>query len=307
MKKNYKKMLPLFLFFTSAITTGCSNNNILSNDELSKLDSYITSMTDGGDVDADELEETISKSIPAIKDKDKASNIINKYIYILYNEARNYLPYFDIIGQDIVDIKNKLNIEKIDVSMYKDISKESKVIGALFEEMYNMNLTVIDENNSFFTEVNVQKILDEYRKYLNKDIIDFLEFRALENSTSVFDVNTDEYDIDLLLERANTSINKAFEKTNSEQLQNWKDTASYYYQIILAENTSQFLEDNKVKSEYVNDLKEKLEIYKGNQIYTDLIKYIDLLEINNYDINSEDVAYYRAALLENILNSNQEE
>ena len=301
----YRKMLPLFLLFTGAMVTGCSNNDFLSDDEILKVDSYITSMASKESVDIYELQNKISESIPKIKNKDDASSIINKYIYILYNEAANYLPYFDIIGKDIVDIKNELNIEKIDVSMYKEVSTKSKVVGAILEEMYNKDLMVIDESNSFFTEVNMEKILDKYREYLNTDIIEFLEFRASENAVPVFNVNSDEYDLDVLLERAALSVEKIADKQNSEQLGNWQSTAAYYYEIILADKTNQFLEeDNKISDEYIKALKTKIDKYKDRQIYTDVTRYIELLENNNYDINADDVASYRATLLERILADN---
>lgn len=304
----YRKMLPLFLLFTGAMVTGCSNNDFLSDDEILKVDSYITSMASKESVDIYELQNKISESIPKIKNKDDASSIINKYIYILYNEAANYLPYFDIIGKDIVDIKNELNIEKIDVSMYKEVSTKSKVVGAILEEMYNKDLMVIDESNSFFTEVNMEKILDKYREYLNTDIIEFLEFRASENAVPVFNVNSDEYDLDVLLERAALSVEKIADKQNSEQLGNWQSTAAYYYEIILADKTNQFLEeDNKISDEYIKALKTKIDKYKDRQIYTDVTRYIELLENNNYDINADDVASYRATLLERILADNTTE
>lgn len=304
----YKKMLPLFLLFTGAMVTGCSNNDFLSDDEILKVDSYITSMASKESVDIYELQNKISESIPKIKNKDDASSIINKYIYILYNEAANYLPYFDIIGKDIVDIKNKLNIEKIDVSMYKEVSTKSKVVGAILEEMYNKDLMVVDESNSFFTEVNVEKILDKYREYLNADIIEFLEFRASENAVPIFNVNSDEYDLDVLLERAAISVEKIDNKKASEQLGNWQSTATYYYKIILADKINQFLEeDNKISDEYIKELKTKIDKYKDRQIYIDITQYIELLENNNYNINADDVVSYRATLLERILADNTTE
>lgn len=303
MINKHKRILPLFLLFSITLMTGC-NNTSLSENEISSLESYVVSLLDKETINVNELESKISYSIPRIKDKDEASRIMNTYIYILYNEASNYLPYFDIIGQELVSIKNKLGIDKVDVSMYKKISSESKIIGAIFEEMYNLNLMVVDENNTFFTEVNVQKILDEYRNYLNDDIVEFLDFRATENSIPMYDVNTDEYNLDVLLERASISIKKSKENTSSEQIENWRTTASYYYELLLAENTDQFLEDRKVTNEYIKELKDKLKKYKDSQIYTDFNKYIELLESNNNDIDNDDVVAYRNSLFESIFSDN---
>ena len=151
----------------------------------------------------------------------------------------------------------------------------------------------------------MEKILDKYREYLNTDIIEFLEFRASENAVPVFNVNSDEYDLDVLLERAALSVEKIADKQNSEQLGNWQSTAAYYYEIILADKTNQFLEeDNKISDEYIKALKTKIDKYKDRQIYTDVTRYIELLENNNYDINADDVASYRATLLERILADN---
>lgn len=299
----YNKILLLFLFITGLILTGCSKHSALSKEEVLEFDSYITSLTSEKSFDVYELQEKISTTIPKIENKDEASSIFNKYIYILYNEAKNYLPYFDIIGEDISDIKNNLEIKKLDVSMYKKISKESKIIGAILEEMYNKDLMIVDENNSFYTEVNIEKILNKYRNYLNNDTIEFLEFRASEITIPIFDANSDRYNLDVLLERAALSIKKANEKTASEQLGNWKSSAAYYYEIILVDNMRKILnEDVEAINSYIKEIKINLETYKDSELYADINKYIELLESNEIDIDNTDVASYRDTLLESILN-----
>ena len=294
-----KVILPLFILFAASTMTGCSNN-YLSNEEVSELDSYVTNLTSKEYVDIIELKEKLSKEIPHIENKDITSEIINKYIYILYNEASKYLPYFDIIGQELSDIKKELKIDTLDVEMFKKISSKSKVAGARLEEMYNKDLVLIDENNSFFTDVNLEKILNKYKKYLNNDIIDFLEFRVSESKTAVFDANADEYNVDELLRRASISGEHVSNKPSSSQLGNWRSTATYYYELLLARNTQQFQEDGKISDEYIKDLKSKIVKYKDKQIYKDITEYLELLEKNDKDFNAEEVSLFIESLFNRI-------
>lgn len=308
MIKNYKKILVLPLLISVVFLSGCEKDNYLSTEEIGKLDTHITSLISKETIDIKELQEKISKSIPMIQNKDDASNIINKYIYILYGEAQTYLQYFDIVGKYASEIKHDLGIEKLDVSMYKEISKESKVLGAILEEMHEKDLMVIDENNSFFTEVNVEKILNQYKNYLNNDIIEFLEFRASENNQTVFDANSDTYDIDVLLERAAVSVKKAYEGKSSQQLDNWRSTARHYYEIILVENMTKFLnEDSDTYSNYIQELNTKLEKYKDNPLFEDISKYIEILENNNNDIESDEVVAYKEMIFEKISGNKSQE
>lgn len=309
MKLKNKKILPLLVFSSSLILTGCSNDKYLSEEEAIEFASYISSQTSNPDINFYELQSKIEEHIGRLEDKNISSDIINNYIYVLYNEAGDYLSYFNLIGNDLSKIKKELNIEKINVSMHKDISKKSKVIGAILEEMEDRDLMVIDKYDSYSVEVDINKIIKKYEKYLTPDVIEFMEFRALEIEENVYDANTDKYDVDLLLERASIAIEKINSNKNSSQLNNWKSTIDYYYQVILAEYTTQFLERDgeKVTSEYINELKSKLEKYKDKQIYKDISGYIELLEKNDRSLNAQDVVDYRIQILNEILSVGNDE
>lgn len=309
MKLKKKKILPLLVISSGLILTGCSNNKYLSEEEVIEFASYISSQTSNPDINFYELQSEIEEHIGRIEDKEISSDIINNYIYVLYNEAGDYLSYFNLIGNDLSNIKKELKIEKIDVSMHKDISKKSKVIGAILEEMEDRDLMLIDKHDSYSVEVDMNKIIKKYEKYLTSDVIEFMEFRALEIEENVYDANTDKYDVDLLLERASIAIEKVNSSKNSSQLNNWKSTVDYYYQVILAEYTTQFLEENgeKVTLEYISELKSKLEKYKDKQIYKDISEYIELLEKNDRSLNAQDVADYRIQVLNEILSVGNDE
>lgn len=301
-----KKFILYTAFILTLMLSGCSTSIYLSKEDINNFDSYVTSLTAKESVDINELQEKMSVNIPKINDKDKASSIFNKYIYILYQETEKYLSYINIVGEDISNIKKDLDITTIDVSMYKDIYKKSKVIGAIFEEMYEKNLILLDENNSFNIDVNLEKLLSVYRNYLNEDIIEFLEFRISENNNSVFDINTDRYNTDILLERIATSVKNVTSKNSkSEQFENWKNSAVYYYNILFVDSMKKVLEeDEEVINTYIQELKSKLKTYKDDSIYNDIYKYIELLELNNNDIDNTDVQSYRDTLFEQILNTN---
>ena len=303
MKLKRKSIVSSILILSGLSLTGCSSST-LTEEDVNEFMSYVFNQTANSEVNFNEFEEQISKYISKIGDKEKTSQIINDYIYVLYNEVNQYISYFNIIGDDLDIIKKNLNIESIDVSMHKDISKESKVIGAILEEMQDRNLMVIDKNNLYTVEVDMKKIIEKFEKYLTTDLIEFMNFRSDENINPAYDNNTDKFDIDILLNRASTAIDYIENNKESSQLSNWQSTADYYYQLIFAEYTSQFLDTStevkKISSDYLKELKDKLEGYKSTLIYDDIAKYIELLEKNDYNIEAEEVANHRSQVLKSI-------
>lgn len=301
MIKYVKTTITTLFFLGMGVLVGCSNTD-LSEEEALKIDSAISSQISKDKVDVYEIQKTISSSIKHIKNKDISSNIINSYLYILYDEAEKYLNYLQMVSDDIKTIKKELSIDKIDVSMYKQVYKKSKVVGSILQEMHEKNLIIIDENGTYYVEVNIDFIISQYGEYINSDLVEFLKFRTRENSVEVFDANSDKYDIKEIVDRADYSIKKIEENSSSAQLENWKLTAKYYYKILLGTSIEQFLEnENKtVKEEYLEELESVLNEYKDSRVYTDLNEYIELLRDNDREINSSAVSKYRENLFKNI-------
>lgn len=295
-----KNIIPVIAILSGLTLTGCSSN--LTDAEVDDFLVYVSDETTNPDLDFNKFEETILKTLPKIADKEKTSQIINDYIYILYNEVHQYTSYFNVMGDKLDLIKNKLNIDNIDVTMYKEISKESKAIGAILEEMYNKDLMVIDRNNLYTIEVDMDRLIKKFKNYLTTDLIDFMEFRSEENSKPIYNDNADKYDVGLLLERASTSLDYINNNRESTQLSNWQSTAEYYFELILAEYTSQFLDTEstdvkKVSKDYLNELKTVIEDYKTTSIYDDIVTYIELLEKNDYNLEAEEVVLHRIKIL----------
>lgn len=304
MKFKYKYMLSAISIFSGLALTGCSSKP-LTETEVNEFSSYVYSQSTNNELDFYEFQEQIHKYISRIEDKDVTSQIINDYIYVIYNEVSKYTSFFNIIGDDLEIIKEKLNIDKLDVSMHEKISKESKVIGAILEEMEDKDIFLIDKNNLYTIEVDMNKILEKFKQYISSDLIDFMNFRADEISNLVYDANTDNYDVDLLLKRVSIAMDNIKNNSDSSQLTNWQSTADYYYQIILSEYTNQFLDTSdieikKIKKEYLDELKSKLDNYKSSLIYNPISKYIELLEKNDYNMDSEEVTNYRNEILNDI-------
>lgn len=283
------------------ILTGCSNNKIdyLTAEQVTKIDSTISSQISNSDMDIDYAQRVIKDSLKLIKDKDIASNVMNNYIYLLYNESEKYIDYLKVAADDINSIKKELEIDNIDTSMYKEFGKYSKVVGSILEEMNEKHLMIVNEYNSYYVEVDAKKIISLYGEYLNSDLLEFLKFRANENSVEIFDVNSDKYNIDEILSRAAFLSKKVNESKSSTQIDNWISSAQYYYKILLATNIEQFLENENttVKEDYLNELEKLLVKYDKTQLYTDITDYIDILRKNNNKINSDNVSKYREELL----------
>lgn len=304
MKLNSKYLMPAVAIAGSLTLTGCSTKT-LSEEEINEFTSYVYNQTISSDFDFYDFKKNISETIPKIGDKDIASDIVNDYIYMLYQETNKYTSFFNIIGEELDSIKKRLNIEKIDVSMYDKISKESKVIGAIFEEMSDKSLIVIEEKGYYGVDVDIDKVITEFKDYLTDDLIDFMKFRIEENNNSVYDINTDKYNVPLILERAHNSITQVEENPKSSQVNNWKSSAVYYLQLLLAEYTSQFLDTSdidvkKISQEYLSELKECINEYKDTTVYKHLSTYIKLLEDNDFDIDATAVAEFRLEVLDSI-------
>ena len=286
------------------ILTGCGNNKIdyLTAEQAAQIDSTISSQISNNDMDIDYAQKVIKDSLKLIEDKDVASNVMNNYLYLLYNESEKYIDYLKVAADDINSIKKELEIDNIDTSMYKEFAKYSKVAGSILEEMDEKHLMIINEYNSYYVEVDAKKIISLYGDYLNSDLLEFLEFRANENSVEIFDVNSDKYNIDEILSRAAFSLEKVNKNKSSTQINNWISAAQYYYKILLATNIEQFLENENtiVKEDYLNELEKLLVKYDKTQLHTDMTGYIDVLRQNNNKINSDNVSKYREELLKSL-------
>lgn len=286
------------------ILTGCGNNKIdyLTAEQAAQIDSTLSSQISNNDMDIDYAQKVIKDSLKLIEDKDIASNVMNNYIYLLYNESEKYIDYLKVAADDINSIKKELEIDNIDTSMYKEFGKYSKVVGSILEEMNEKHLMIVNEYNSYYVEVDAKKIISLYGDYLNSDLLEFLKFRANENSVEIFDVNSDKYNIDEILSRAAFSSEKVNKNKSSTQVDNWISAAQYYYKILLATNIEQFLENENtiVKEDYLNELEKLLVKYDKTQLHTDMTGYIDILRQNNNKINSDNVSKYREELLKSL-------
>lgn len=295
-------IIPTFLILSVLLFTGCTQKE-LSKKEVEDFRTYISKQTSTEFVDFYEVQKNLNDFLKKTNDKELASEMINDYIFIIYNEVGDYISYFNLVGEELKHIKEELKIDKLDVSMYKDIYKKSKVIGSMLEEMNDKDIIAIDKGDSYTIEVNMDKLLDKYKSYLTPDLVEFMKFRSEEIKNDVYDANSDKFNIDLLLERASFALEKLNSDKDKNQINNWKAATDYYYQVLLAEFTTQFSEGDgeTLSKDYISELKSKLEKYKDKQIYKDLSKYIELLEKNDRKINAKEVSEYRTDLLNKIL------
>lgn len=304
MKISYKSVVPAIAILGGLSLTGCSSNT-LTEEEVNEFVEYVYNETISSEFDFYDFKKNIISTIPKIKDKEKTSDIINDYIYMLYEESNKYTRYFNLIGEELSVIRKKLDIKKLDTSMYKEVGKESKAIGAILEEMHDRNLLIIESGNIYTIDVDIFKVIDMFREYLTDDLIEFMEFRGKENEEAIYDVNSDKYNVNLIVERASIALDKVEKNPDSSQVNNWKSTADYYVQLLLAEYTTQFLDTSdfdvkKFSKEYITELKEAIKKYEGKSIHKYLSEYIKVVEENKYLVDADPVVNLRREIISSV-------
>lgn len=301
-KQKRKSQYIIALAMSGLIITGCSTDGVkekLNGVEAQNLVMDIEKKSMADSEPFSDIEKLVVESLDKIDDKELTSSIVNSYIHALYNEASKYINCLDSLGEDLSKIKTMLKVEKIEYSIINKIPSEFKMAKGMLEEMQAKNLLIIDDKDSFYVDVDMDKIIEKFNKYLTEDIIDFMKFRQLENSSTIYNANSDDYNLKEVLKRADICIDKLFaSKKDNSQLDNWKVSADYYYQIIMAEFVPAFLdEDGKVSEKYINEIKTELNNYKDTRVFKDMSKYFELLTAHERDLNADKVKEYRNQLL----------
>jgi hypothetical protein len=290
--KNKKALLAIMLAGGLALTGCAKENNIATEEEVNSFLEYMYEEINGDDdIDFHEAQVRFQDIITRTDNKTLASEALNTYLYVLYLEVETYTEYLDIIGSDLTKFKEENELEIVSTADYEKVSEKYKKTGAILEEMHDRDLLLYDDNNIFSIEVDIQKMLDTYREYLDENTIEFLEFRITEYEEEVYDANTDSYDLETIVKRALTSVDKVYADSESVQLNNWKTTAIFYYDILMGGYTTTALEsdDETITEEYIEELRTIVEGYPDTRIYKDLIEYLHLLEINDRKLTSTDV------------------
>lgn len=234
--------------------------------------------------------EYIDKNISSLNNLEMSSSMVNTFIYSIYENMDIYTNIVFSLQDDLAEIEKSLEVKSLENSNLSEIPKSYKLVKALLQELDENFLVLIKSNESYVVDVDMEKIKETYFEYIDNDTLDYLDFRINERKLNVYDVNSDEYNIELLLETVNTICAKLENLEGDSQNQNWIQHLYYYLEMMLSKSQTTFLDDdNKMLKDKFDELKKESKKYTNTNFGKLLNSYISLLEKNNYDVNSDEV------------------
>lgn len=287
MTKN--KIIILFIGFIIAISLGGCTKNSKVEDSVSLLENFEKIVYDqqGNRYD---IKEYVNKNISNLNNIEMSSSMVNTFIYSLYENVEIYTSILYGLHGDLGELEKKIDVKSIDASILNKIPNNYKLVKAFLEELDDNFLILEKSNNSYRVDVDMNRIKKEFNSYIDEDTSNYLNFRIKENSLDVYNINSDEYDISLLLDITNTICTNLENIKGDSQKQNWIQHLYYYLEVIFSKSQDTFLgDDNKVILEKFNQLKNESKKYNNTNFVKMMNKYISLLEKNDYNIDSEEV------------------
>ena len=237
--------------------------------------------------------EYVDKNISKINDIEISSSMINTFIYSLYENMGVYTNVLYSLQNDFLELEKDLGVDKIDVSVLSKIPDNYRIIKAVLQEFEDNFLILIKNNGSYLLDVDMEKIKKVYSKYINNDTSNYLDFRIEDGKLEIYDMNSDEYNIELLLSSANTICDNLENLEGESQKKNWIQHLYYYLDMIVSKSQRTFLDnEGKILVEKFNKLKEESTKYADTNFGKLIDKYVNLLEKNNYDVNSDEINDY---------------
>lgn len=287
MTKN--KIIILFIGFIIAISLGGCTKNSKVEDSVSLLENFEKLVYDQ-QANRYDIKEYVNKNISNLNNIEMSSSMINTFIYSLYENVEIYTSILYSLHGDLGELENKIDVKSIDASILNKIPNNYKLVKAFLEELDDNFLILEKSNNSYRVDVDMNRIKKEFNSYIDEDTSNYLNFRIKENSLDVYNINSDEYDISLLLDITNTICTNLENIKGDSQKQNWIQHFYYYLEVIFSKSQDTFLgDDNKVILEKFNQLKKESKKYNNTNFGKMMNKYISLLEKNDYNIDSEEV------------------
>lgn len=285
---NRRKIVYLLCFTVMTLgISGCSKYNNLVNVEV--VESFEDMVFDEKKSIYD-IKSYIDENISSTNDLEMSSSMVNTYIYALYQNVEKYINIVSELQDDFACLESELNLDEITVSDLSKIPREYKLVRAIVEELKECQFILFKENNAYTVDVDIQEISNRYSKYVNKDTLEYLKFRVEERAFNVYDINSDTYDIKALMKTIDTVIEKMNELEGSSQKNNWVETLTYYLNIFTSRTQETFVDkDKRLVPNILKEMREYQKSHANSEFVKFIKEYTDILEINNYETNSEPV------------------
>lgn len=240
-----------------------------------------------------DIKKYVKENIPRLNNLEISSSMINTYIYSLYEKLETYINIVSTLQEDFIDIEEELGIDVLDDVNQSSIPDNYKIVKAVLNELEDNYFILVKENNAYVIDVDIEKIYREYSKYMNKDTSNYLKFRISEKKKDIYDINSDTYNIQLLLDTANNICKNIENLEGDSQKENWVQTLMYYLNVITSKSQNTFLDNNnKILIEKYNEIKKEQSKYKNTEFGKFLDDYLKLLSENDYKTDSDNVTSF---------------
>lgn len=230
-------------------------------------------------VSLEKLEGEMDKNIGKL-DKKNATNVINTYIFNLYQVNTEYINILNEIKPMIDTVTQE---KKIDVTKNENINKlEDGIVKGFLQELKKNHLILRRDADNYYISVDMQYILDTYGDRLSTDLTDFIKFRIEEDKTQVFNSDTQTFNLDEVAKRINEIEQSEKKYKDSTYFTQWESTKKYYYDIMFQTNHQFFIDkDGKIKKDVIDDYSKYIKQYNGTELAKNLTKIYDILSKDN--------------------------
>ena len=294
MKKKIMSILVAVLVSTN-IFVGCgkvSKIDFSSSDTLSefKNEVYRYSMGAQEKYTSDDIKENLSSFIEKLDNEEK-EEYITYYVQGLYKSASDLEEKLGTLGYEMEDIIEKDKIEDLSYAGFSKLSDEYATIKGFVKEVETKGFFISRDVSTNLLSINVEldKILDTYGKYMSESLKKYYELNNYENKQSF--IKDETIDMDEVAERIvkiedGIDIDKS---SDYKHIDKWMSSYDYYYKILFGNSHEYFLSSGYYKEDVVNKYKELAEKYKDREIGQNIEKMIEVLDSNN-NKNTADVS-----------------
>lgn len=241
------------------------------------------------------------ENVSKMPDVEMSSTMVNSLIYSIYQNLDYYGNASIVLQDEIKLLESKLGIDTIDLTTISKIPEEYKMVKAFLEEIDSNYLKLVKVNSIYSVDVNLEKIAKDFDEYINNDTKDYLNFRIKESNLEVYNMNSDSYNVKNMLNLINDIYDNIDKVEGVTQIENWVEHLKYYYDLIFSVSQDKFIdEDGILDSEILKEFKTEIKEYQNTEFGKVFEEYIEVLEENNLNIDSDEINKYLETVYENL-------
>lgn len=294
--KSIIKLLATSLIVISMLSlAGCSGNSKVftekeNSDYFQKIATMITERKAATDIEKD-IDQNISKL-----DEETTSSVVNAYIHSLYQVNSDMVSVINSLQGKITTLLDENNIDLEKGITDEQINKlPNGLVKGLLQEMKENYLVLHKDGETYYSNVDMDKILDKYSDKISSGLYEVMAFRALEDKKAIYSSKDNSFDIDEVVNRIVTIENKEPEWADTEYSEQWLASKQYYYSILFGvnhlfffetEEDGTYAENPKVKDEIIEKYQSIVENNPDSTLAKDVASYLDTLKASEYKMDS---------------------